>query len=153
MAAGGCWCCTCPAEQYRSSPHMDHADGDGDGDGDPCSDPLTPPEDCRSLGAGGHEVRASEARSLNSSGLLRAGLLLSVCRVATVQCSESGEEMRGEWRRSARPDQTMTRGRGRAPRLRGCHGGGHRAPATPGGQKHGGAGRCPLQGCPLVGCY
>ena len=86
VAAGGCWCCTCPAEQYRSSPHMDH----GDGDGDPCSDPLTPPEDCRSLGAGGHEVgdigvRASEARSLNSSGLLGAGLLLSVCRVATVQ--------------------------------------------------------------------
>ena len=69
---------------------MDHADGDGDGDSDPCSDPLTPPEDCRSLGAGGHEVgdigvRASEARSLNSSGLLGAGLLLSVCRVATVQ--------------------------------------------------------------------
>ena len=60
----------------------------------------------------------------------------------------------GGWR-SARPDQTiareLTRGRGRAPRLRGCHGGGHRAPATPGGQKRGGAGRWPLQGCPLVG--
>ena len=42
------------------SPHMDH----GDGDGDPCSDPLTPPEDCRSLGAGGHEVGDSGVRAL-----------------------------------------------------------------------------------------
>ena len=70
---------------------MDHADGDGDGD--PCSDPLTPPEDCRSLGAGGHEVgdigvRASDIRALaavSSSEPDSVWLSAAVCRVATVQ--------------------------------------------------------------------